>query len=284
MSQRDRAKLVADVELEHELKRAGLDQPAGWGTCLREPAAAPGRGATSLRELAGGRVLRLKRLRRGGWMAPLWRDHFIGEGRALDNLRVSAEAGRRGVATPPVVALLVVKSVAGLVRAWLAIEELADAVDLGSCFRSDQPPTQAELEAALGLVRRMHDLGLEHRDLNLGNLMIRRSPTLRAPTVGYVSGSVFASEPDLVPEAFVIDLDRARLHVGPLGFHPRQRALRRLERSYVKSCGAGSASEDVRSSFYTLYAAADRELAARLGKGRHAGRVRISLHRLGWRR
>ncbi len=262
-SRRDRAKLVAHVELEHELKRAGLDQPAGWETRLRQPDAAPGRGATSLLRLSSGRVLRLKRLRRGGWMAPLWRDRVIGEGRALDNLRVSVEAGRRGVATPPVLALLVVKSVGGLVRAWLAIEELAEAVDLRSCFRSDRPPTPAELDAALGLVRGMHDRGLEHRDLNLGNLMIRR----RA-----------------VPQAFVIDLDRARLHAGPLGFHPRQRALRRLERSYVKSCDAGADSESVRSSIYRLYAASDRELAARLGKGRQVGRVWISLHRLGWRR
>ncbi len=213
--------------------------------------------------LPSGRVLRLKRLRRGGWMAALWRDHFIGEGRALDNLSVSVEAGRRGVATPPVLALLLVQSVGGLVRAWLAIEELADTVDLQSCFHSDQPPTRAELEAALGVVRRMHDRGLEHRDLNLGNLLIRRSAA---------------------PQAFVIDLDRARLHVGPLGFHPRQRALRRLERSYVKSGGAGSVSEDVRSSIYTLYAADDRGLAARLEQGRDAGRVWISLHRLGWRR
>ncbi len=284
-SLRGRSKLVADVELEHELKRAGLDQPAGWETRLGQPVAGPGRGATSLLRLSSGRVLRLKRLRRGGWLAPLWRDQFHGEGRALDNLRVSVEAGRRGVATPPVLALLVVHRVGGLVRAWLGIEELADAVDLRSCFGSDQPPTHAELDAALALVRRMHDLGLEHRDLNLGNLMIRRrptlrAPTLRAPTVGCDSGSVLVSE----AEAFVVDLGLARLHAGPLGFQLRQRALRRLERSYVKSCGAGSVSEDVRSSFYTLYAAADRGLAARLGKGRQAGRVWISLHRLGWRR
>ena len=109
----------------------------------------------------------------------------------------------------------------------------------------------------------MHDRGLAHRDLNLGNLLIRRGTA---------------------PQAFVIDLDRARLHVGPLGFHPRQRALRRLERSYVKSCVAGSVSEDVRNSIYTLYAADDRGLAARLEQGRYAGRAWISLHRLGWRR
>ena len=262
-SRRDRAMLVAHVELEHELKRVGLDQPAGWETRLKEPATAPGRGATSLLQLSSGRVVRLKRLRRGGWTAALWRDHFRGPDRPLDNLRVAHAAARLGVATPPVVALLMVHGVGGLVRAWLAVEELADAVDLQSCFQSDQPPTRAELDATLVMVRGMHDRGLVHRDLNLGNLLIRRGTAT---------------------EAFVIDLDRARLHAGPLGFHPRQRALRRLERSYVKSCGTGAVSEAVRSSIYTLYAADDRELAARLEQGRHAGRVWISLHRLGWRR
>jgi hypothetical protein len=262
-SRRDRAVLVAAVELEHELKRLGLDQPAEWETRLKEPTAAPGRGATSVLQLSSGRVVRLKRLRRGGWTAALWRDHFGGRGRPLANLRVAHEAGRLGIATPPVLALLMVPSVGGLVRAWLAVEELTDAVDLHSCFLSDRPPTHAELDATLVEVRRMHDRGLAHRDLNLGNLLIRRGTA---------------------PQAFVIDLDRARLHVGPLGFHPRQRALRRLERSYVKSCVAGSVSEDVRNSIYTLYAADDRGLAARLEHGRHAGRVWISLHRLAWRR
>ena len=262
-SQRNRAKLVAHVELEPELKRAGLDQPAGWETRLTHPAAGSGRGATSLLELSCGRVVRLKRLRRGGATARLWRDHFAGEGRPLDNLRVSVEAAGRGVATPRVLALLIVCGVRGLVRAWLAIEELQDTVDLQSCFRSDRPPTPAELAAALGVVHRMHDLGLEHRDLNLGNLLIRRNG---------------------VPQAFVIDLDRARLHAGPLGFRARQRALRRLERSYVKSCGPGSASGDVRALIYTLYAADDPQLAARLERGRDAGRAWISLHRLGWPR
>ena len=93
-SRRDRAKLVADVELEHELKRAGLDRAAGWETHLGEPSAAPGRGATSLLELPSGRVLRLKRLRRGGWLAPLWRDHFRGEGRAVDWVRSQDWSGR----------------------------------------------------------------------------------------------------------------------------------------------------------------------------------------------
>jgi hypothetical protein len=82
----------------------------------------------------------------------------------------------------------------------------------------------------------------------------------------------------------VIDLDGARLHPGPLGFRACQRALRRLERSYVKACHPGPAPADVREAFYREYTAGDTRLASRLGRGRSLGRVWIGLHRLGWRR
>ncbi len=256
-----RATLVAQTGLENEIRAAGLDRPDGWEARLREAAIGSGRGATVVLNLPSGRAARLKRLRRGGWAARLWSDHFAGKRRPLDNLRLPAEAGRRGLATPSALALLTEQTVPGLFRAWLATEELADTIDLGSAYRSAQPPTHAELGAAVGLVRRMHDLGVEHRDLNLGNLLIRRGAE---------------------PVAFVIDLDRARLCPSPLGFALRQRALRRLERSYVKSCGAAGASEEIRGSLYSLYAADDRVLAGRLEQGRSAGRMLISLHRLGW--
>jgi tRNA A-37 threonylcarbamoyl transferase component Bud32 len=221
-----------------------------------------GRGATARLELPSGRAARVKRLRRGGWTAPLWRDRFLGPRRALDNLRLSAEAGRRGVATPAPLALLIERRRPGLVRAWLAVDEIAGATDMRSRLASGRPPTEVELETVLRLVREMHDRGVEHRDLNLGNLLIRGDGEL---------------------EAFVVDLDRGRLHGGALDFGLRQRALRRLERSYVKACHPGPASDGIRRAFYVRYAAGDRELARRLERGRRLGRVWIGLHRLGWR-
>jgi tRNA A-37 threonylcarbamoyl transferase component Bud32 len=118
-------------------------------------------------------------------------------------------------------------------------------------------------EAVVALVRRMHDAGVDHRDLNLGNLLLR--------------------EQDGEEAAFVVDLDRARLHVASIGFAARQRALRRLERSYVKVC-CGRAQESVRERLYASYAGANEALAARLERGRATGRLLIRLHALGWRR
>jgi 3-deoxy-D-manno-octulosonic acid kinase len=209
-----------------------------------------------------GRAARIKRLRRGGWAAPLWRDRFPGRRRLLDNIRLPVEAARRGVATPWPLALLIDRRGPGLFRAWLAVDEV-DAIDLRSCLAAGRPPSAIELGSVLRLVRKMHDCGVEHRDLNLGNLLIRRGGE---------------------PEAFVVDLDRARLHRRPLGFGPRQQALRRLERSYVKCCHPEPASDEVRQSIYADYAAGDDELVRRLEQGRRAGRVWIGLHRLGWRK
>jgi hypothetical protein len=73
------------------------------------------------------------------------------------------------------------------------------------------------------------------------------------------------------------------LHAGPLPFVTRQRALRRLERSYVKTCHPHPAGDSVRRSIYASYAAGDGELERRLARGRRAGRIWIQLHRFGWR-
>ena len=126
-----------------------------------------------------------------------------------------------------------------------------------------RPPSREEMAAVMEFVRRIHDAGLDHRDLNLGNLLIR-------------GGGRNA-------EVFVVDLDGARLHDAPLDYRPRQRALRRLERSYVKVCRAAPDDES-RREIYEHYAGEDTELAARLERGFPAGRFWIRLHALGWKR
>ncbi len=116
------------------------------------------------------------------------------------------------------------------------------------------------------LVRRMHDTGLHHRDLNLGNLLLRRSP----------SGEW---------EAFIVDLDRAVLRQEPLSLGLRSRALGRLERSYVKQFGkSGPLGEQGGQVLHTLYAGDDGALAHRLAAGRRFGKILLAVHRLGWRR
>jgi hypothetical protein len=253
--------LVARRQQLEALRRAGLDDPSGWERRLGGPSRRAGRGATARLELPDGFVAVLKKMRRGGALAPLWRDRFPGRRRLLHNLEIPVEAAERGIATPSPAALLLVPGPRGLYRGWLALEQVAGAADLLARLASPPPPTHEELEVVMSLVRRMHDRGLEHRDLNLGNLLLRAGHDRRA-------------------EAFVIDLDGARLHAGPVGFRVRQRALRRIERSFVKQFGRRTDEP----AWYELYAGADAALRERLERGRALGRLWLFLHRLGWSR
>ncbi len=204
-------------------------------------------------------------MHRGGSLRFLWRDRFLGAGRLLANLTTPLEAQRRGVPTAAPVALLLWSGPPGFYRAWMAVDEIEGAEDLRARFSGVPLPAATEMSAVLACVRRMHDAGIDHKDLNLGNLLIRQS----------VRG----------PEVFVVDLDRAVLHARPVGFAGRQRALRRLERSWVKTFGDdGSSGVLEASTWYGWYAGDDHDVARRLRAGRAAGRAWLAIHRIGWAR
>jgi tRNA A-37 threonylcarbamoyl transferase component Bud32 len=252
--------LVARAERVESLEAAGWTDPAVWDRLLERAPRRSGRGGTARVEVGPGHPLRIKRMRRGGLLEPVWRDRFRGTSRLLRNLSVPAEALARGVPTANPVALLMLSGPPGLHRAWIAFDEIEGAIDLTAVMRSSRPADRDELRTAIGAVRVLHDRGVEHPDLNLGNLMLRRR--------------------DGGAEAFVIDLDRGRIHDGALAFAARQRALRRLERSWVKE----TAREDRTDWIYDGYAGSDADLRARLSGGRRTGRWLTRLHRQGGRR
>lgn len=208
------------------------------------PAPGAGRGETRVVSLWGRRA-RVKQLRRGGALARLWRERFVGTARLVANVTVPLAARARGLATPAPLGLMTLAGPPGLFRGWLATEEVEAAIDLHAAVLSERPPARDEWSLVLGTVRTMHDAGIDHVDLNLGNLLLRRPG----------------------PEVVVIDLDGARLYDGPVGFRARRRALRRLERSYRKVAGA-RLEPSVPAAFYELYASGNPRLAARLMTGR----------------
>jgi hypothetical protein len=231
---------------------------------LREARPGAGRGATARVEIAGAGGVILKKMRRGGLLAGLWRERFLGARRLVANLAIPVEAIRRGVRTPAPVALLVTGGGA-LLEAWLAVEEVAGGRDLPALLRRGVPPEGA-LASAMAAVRRMHDAGLHHRDLNLGNVLVRERPPGRW-------------------EGFVLDLDRAVLRSGPVPSRLRALSLLRLERSYVKLFGSrGPLGEAGRDAWYELYAGGDPLRPPPGRAARRLGRLAIALHRLGWRR
>jgi len=260
-----RCLLVARPQHLPALVHAGLRDPATWDRACAAGAVG-GRGRTGKVEVDSRLVLRVKRMRRGGIARGLWRDHFLGTRRLVANLAVPLAALQRGVATVEPIGLLVKRGPLGLRRAWLATVDVSAAASLAERLASETPPAREELERVLSAIRGMHDRGVDHRDLNLGNVLLR-------------SGAA-GSEP------LVIDLDCARLHSGPLPLRSRARALRRLERSAVKLLGNAPVVSgiDLRRFWYEAYASGDVALAARLDRARGWNRVAIALHRLAWRR
>jgi tRNA A-37 threonylcarbamoyl transferase component Bud32 len=103
-----------------------------------------------------------------------------------------------------------------LYRGWLFTRILKDARDVWAVAQ-DKEATAAKdawLRAAAESVRTMHRLGLEHDDLNLKNILVRREG-------GRWRG-------------YIIDFDKSRLYTGEV---PRERAERnvaRLRRSILK--------------------------------------------------
>ena len=261
-----RRTLLAREALLEPVLAAGLDDPSTWESLAAARPGGPGRGASGRLALPRSVRVVVKRMRRGGWAGPIWRDRFLGSARLLRNLSVPLEAMRRGVPTAAPAAMLIEEGPPGLRRAWLAVEEIEGAEDLLTRLSGPSGLSEGELRAALRAVKGMHDRGVEHRDLNLGNLLVR-------------SGDAG------LPEAFVVDLDRARLHGAALPVRKRRAALLRMERSYLKRFGdEGRLSDSRARAWAAAYAGDDRDLAAILAAPSVLERASLAIHRLGWRR
>lgn len=164
----------------------------------------------------------VRRYRRGGAVARLLGDAYIrvGEARPLRELRASAAARARGVASPEVVAVVVYPA-GVLYRADIATRLVPDSADLAETTlgdaRQDEPARVAAWRAAGTLLRAAFDAGVHHADLNLRNILIARNATGTG-----------------APTALLLDLDRAIVAAEPASSRARDRMLRRLHRSRRK--------------------------------------------------
>lgn len=174
-----------------------------------------GRGPAPIVTTPSGRWV-VRRYQRGGRVAaPLLRDRYlrVGAARPLREAHASAEARRRGIPTPRVVAGAVYPAGA-FYRADLVTEYVADAVDLARLLFEQQraPDERLDVLDAVGrLIARAAAAGIEHPDLNAKNVLV-------------VPGGA---------SPLLLDLDRCRVHPeGERG--DAERMLGRLERSLRK--------------------------------------------------
>lgn len=222
--------------------------------------------AASVRWPNDGREIVVRRLRHGGVLGGLLRGAFLGPARVCRELAVTAELQRSG-APVPAPAFALARRLAGPLWECAIATERAEDVGLARVLAAgDAARTRRAVSAVARALRRFHDAGGRHADLNVANLLL-------AP-----SGDDFA--------ALVIDLDRARI-AAPVPPSRRMRELARLYRSLVKRglqtrLGAGD-----RAAFFAAYCAdgaGGAELHAALLDYLPRERARLALHAWRYRR
>ena len=201
-----------------------LVDPGHWRSQGRVTGEAPGRGASLFLDAGAGRQWVLRPYRRGGLIARLSAARYLWPGleqtRAFRELRLTADLHRRGLPVPTPVAAAVTRH--GLTyEAALITERIPGARALASRLETDTTDDDL-LRRAGTTIRRFHDAGLDHVDLNARNLLV-----------------------DEEGKVWLIDLDRCRLR--PRGSWQAAN-LARLERSLVKF-GAADAMAPIRRGY-----------------------------------
>ena len=178
------------------VERALSEAPtlARWAAEHAEREVSGGRGPAWRVDL-GGIPAAVRHFRRGGWMGPLLGDRYFDHPpRPFAELEVSEALRASGVPTARVLAAAVLPARPGY-RADIATAWITPGLDLAELLRPGLYPDEARaaaVEAAGETVGRAHAAGLDHPDLRPRNLFLRPLDPERW-------------------EAFILDLDRARL-------------------------------------------------------------------------
>jgi tRNA A-37 threonylcarbamoyl transferase component Bud32 len=262
--------LVLDTQLSRDLVGLRLADP-DVRERLFARAEQRGRGRTPTVQLAHGCSLVLRRYRHGGLLRWLTGSLLWGPTRALWELEVTARA-ERSLAPVPHVACVVAWPAAGpLWSALIGTVEIEDGEELlGWMRRTRAPADRVAIARRVGeAIRRLHDAGIEHRDLQLRNILVRATPERPADD----------------PQIVVIDLDGASYH-GSRGVPIARRAqnLGRLARSVIKlGLWGESIGPRERAAFLSGYLRRDRELRRALRDFVPRERIKLRWHQLGYR-
>lgn len=198
--------------------------PDWWQAQGRITGQAPGRGDSLFLNAGNGEEWVLRPYRRGGLVARLSEARYLWTGlertRAFRELRLTADLHARGLPVPRPVAADVTRH--GLTySAALITVRIPGARALASLLENGEADDDL-LQRVGATIRRFHDIGLDHVDLNARNLLV-----------------------DEEGKVWLIDLDRCRLR--PRGSWQAAN-LARLERSLVKF-GAADAMAPIRRGY-----------------------------------
>ncbi len=189
---------------------------SGHGTLYAWAAAQPGRFTFTGRGdtygvTLGGVAAVVRHAWRGGLFGPLLGDRYFGRPRLYEEFSWSRRLGVAGIPTPAILAGVWYRS-AAVHRADVATARV-EGRDLAALLFGEAPPAGAARAALFGAVgrtvRRLHDAGCVHPDLQLRNVLVAGTP----------------------PEIWLLDLDSCRDATGP---DDREANLRRFRRSWEK--------------------------------------------------
>lgn len=193
------------------LSQANLCRPGIFLDLFSQPLHNQGRGQTALFPLPGEETqVFLRSLKRGGLLGPYLDRLGVRLQRAVDELRLNSTLHSLGAPVPEPVLVLIEKNKGGTVGTVYIKNSLDGLGLLQSKLSWGQKKHAIELSAQA--IRKFHDLGGCHPDLQLRNLLITQ---------------------DAEPRAYVIDLDRAKLGSLPSAKR-RASELMRLYRSLAK--------------------------------------------------
>jgi len=263
IERRERARYwLVDAAFAEPLAALGWPDWAAVERALRSGASGSGRAATAILALPGrAERIHLRPVRHGGLLAPLWRGAILGVARPASELRATARLRDAGAPVPRPVLVVARRARGPFWTAVVGTQHVEGARDGISWLAAR--PTPHELvrgaRAAGAAIRRFHDAGGSHADLQIKNLLL--------------------CERDGATEVLVIDLDRARAGAPP-GPARRMRELMRLVRALHKR---GLAEQvGARGCAAALSAYCGRERALRRALLAHLPRERRRLARHAW--
>ncbi|MCP5020293.1 MAG: hypothetical protein GY930_00820 [bacterium] len=186
-----------------------------------------GRGNMQEFQLASGQKLIIRRFRRGGMVRFLSKDRFLDPERPFQEIVLSEDLRERGFKTPVIAAARARRLGLMGYRLELVTEQVSGVKSLGrwqAQFREQRVDAELQrsmLKVAGQTVRRLHEAGFEHSDLQPENLLWQ-------PAAGAAA-----------PYLWILDLDRSVLHPSPLPDPTRQQNLWRLWRYVLRRESTG---------------------------------------------